>query len=827
MIYLDLIFNLSLLVALSVVSGFIEHRLPRHRLLGALMQGVLFGGAAVIGMLRPLDLGSGLIFDGRSVMVSLCALFYGPFAALLACVMTTVCRLWIGGVGTLMGLLVIFSSATIGLLARSRLKPEINPPSTGNLYLFGMSVHLVMIALTFVLPSDIALPTVMRIGFPVILLYPLTTILVGKILSDQVATMNFVADLQHANQHLDITLRSIGDGVISTNLKGHVVFMNPVAEMLTGWKNEEAHGKASDDIFRIINAKTRKQIDNPVEKVLNKGEIIELSNHILLLSRDGTERLIADSAAPIRDSRNDINGVVLIFRDVTEDYRAREKLLESEVLFRNLFQQHAAVKMITDPDTGDIIEANEAAVNFYGWPIDELKKMKIQDISVISSEDVLIEMEKAGLQKHANYGLRHRKADGSTRDVEVFSSPIVIKRKNLHHSIIHDVTEHRRLEVQLRQAQKMESVGRLAGGVAHDFNNLLSVILGYSEMVLENLPKDYPYREPLAEIHNAGNRAKELTRQLLAFSRKQVLEMQTVDLNNVINDFEKLMRRIIGEDIELNLKLDLNSLPVKADPAQLEQVLMNLAVNARDAMPDGGKLTIETALVEIDHAFTEKKPEVIPGFYVMISLSDNGCGMDKYTLEQLFEPFFTTKDTDKGTGLGLATSYGIVRQHGGSIWVYSEPGRGSTFKIYLPLCDEKIINTMPPQKQHSMSSDSATVLVVEDDLTVRNLVVRILMGQGYHVIKSDNSEDAISKAKANNKPIHILLTDVIMPGMKGPEVYEKIRKYHPETKVLYMSGYTNSEIVLSGVLMEGVQFIQKPFTAKGLLEKLQQVIHYK
>jgi two-component system, cell cycle sensor histidine kinase and response regulator CckA len=400
--------------------------------------------------------------------------------------------------------------------------------------------------------------------------------------------------------------------------------------------------------------------------------------------------------------------------------------------------------------------------------------------------------------------------------------------------LIRDITERKRsdkiqkdLEAQLHQAQKMEAIGRLASSVAHDFNNLLSIILGYEEIVLEALGKDHLYHEPLEQVYQAGIRAKDLTRQLLAFSRKQVLEMKTEDVNIVVTGFEKLLRRLIGEDIQLILALNPEPLIVMADTAQLEQVLMNLAVNSRDAMPDGGTLTIETAVVQLDDTYTDKKTDVSPGIYAMIGVSDTGCGMDKETLDHLYEPFFTTKAIDKGTGLGLATSYGIVKQHGGNIYVYSEPGEGTVFKIYLPLYTQKGEVQALPAKSQTPITGSATVLIMEDEPSVRKLAVRILADHGYTVIESDDAADAINKAKAHDGPIHLVLTDVVMPGMKGPEAYVNISIHHPEAKVLYMSGYTDNIISSSGVPKKGIQIIQKPFTVNGLLEKCHQVLHNK
>jgi CheY-like chemotaxis protein len=338
------------------------------------------------------------------------------------------------------------------------------------------------------------------------------------------------------------------------------------------------------------------------------------------------------------------------------------------------------------------------------------------------------------------------------------------------------------------------------------------------------LGKAHPRHDQLEQVYQAGLRAKDLTRQLLAFSRKQVLEMKAVDVNSVVTGFEKLLRRLIGEDIDLVMALASRKLTVKADTAQLEQVLMNLAINARDAMPQGGTLTIETEMVELDKAYAERKPGVVPGTHVMIVISDTGCGMNPETIEHIFEPFFTTKGAEKGTGLGLATSYGIVKQHGGSIWVYSEPDKGTTFKIHLPLHAGNCRSEAPRVKRLPSVEGVITVLIVEDDSSVRKLAVRILSEQGYAVIESTDVADAIGKAGAHAGPLDLVLTDVVMPGMKGPEVFSRIHQHHPEARVLFMSGYTDSMITRQGILEEGIQFIQKPFTVKGLLEKCHQVL---
>lgn len=411
------------------------------------------------------------------------------------------------------------------------------------------------------------------------------------------------------------------------------------------------------------------------------------------------------------------------------------------------------------------------------------------------------------------------------------ASPVIVSGQRRVLVFLEDVSKRRaserrekELESQLYQAQKMESVGRLAGGVAHDFNNLLTVILGYGDILLGDLQENHPYYSMLKAIHDSALRARTLTRQLLAFSRKQVLEMTTVDANAVVSGFEKLLRRVIGEDIALELLLAQSPLTIRADPAQVEQVLMNLAVNARDAMPRGGRLTIETKASYLDEAYARTKPGVVPGHYAMIRISDTGCGMDRATLGRVFEPFFTTKPKDKGTGLGLATSYGIVKQHGGNIWAYSEPGLGTTFKIYLPLIKEGTLEERAAPSPNPTPSGNAAVLVVEDDPSVRELAANILRRGGYSVIEAEGISEALRLLDRHQGPIDLLLTDVIMPEMDGPDVFSRLSRRYPSLSALYMSGYTDDVLERRGITKDGIHFIQKPFTAGLLLEQVEAVL---
>jgi len=381
------------------------------------------------------------------------------------------------------------------------------------------------------------------------------------------------------------------------------------------------------------------------------------------------------------------------------------------------------------------------------------------------------------------------------------------------------------MQAQLIQSQKMEAVGTLAGGVAHDFNNLLTVIIGNAELALMDVIKDESLRKEIEEIKKAGERAASLTRQLLAFSRKQIVQPKILDINKLLTDIEKMLGRLIGDNIELLTILDPALWRVEIDPGQIDQIIINMVVNARDAMPKGGKLTIETANVELDDSyFRDRGVESTHGPYVMLVVSDTGSGMDKKTLEHIFEPFFTTKEVGKGTGLGMSTVYGIIKQNNGFIWVYSEPGQGSTFKVYLP----KIKGAAEPEgKEQSPVDDpigSGTVLIVEDDNGLRKLAQEVLQNYGYRLLVAENGEDALRVSKEHNGPIHLLLTDVIMPKMGGKKLAERLQPLYPQMKVIYMSGYTDNAIVHHGVLAPELNFIQKPFTPEGLARKVKKAL---
>ena len=509
-----------------------------------------------------------------------------------------------------------------------------------------------------------------------------------------------------------------------------------------------------------------------------------------------------------------------------ERRRAEAALREAEAGYSTLVEQ-APVGIYRSNPAGRFLSANRALACILGYdsPAELLGLDMTRDVYADPAErQRLLDRDSYTEREYDEVEATWKRKDGRRLTVQLSVRAVRDGSGGVEYyeTFVRDVTEQRRLEGQLLQAQKMEAVGRLAGGVAHDFNNLLTVILSYSDLLLEDLPPEIPDRADVAEIRKAAVAASSLTRQLLAFSRQQVLEPRVLDVNTVVASTEKLLTRLLGEDVSLTTTLAAALGAVKVDPGQLEQIIMNLAVNARDAMPRGGRLSIETANVEMDESYVHGHPLARPGHYVMLAVSDTGTGMDAATQARIFEPFFTTKEAGKGTGLGLATVYGIVRQSSGFIWVYSEPGHGTSFKIYLPRVDEPVSPAGAPAPQ--VVGGSETVLVVEDVAAVRAVTRQMLERQGYCVLEAANGATALSLARQHQSAIHLLVTDVVMPEVSGRELADQLVQLRPDMKVLFMSGYTDDAVVRHGILQEGIAYLQKPFTPDTLARKVRAVL---
>ena len=528
-------------------------------------------------------------------------------------------------------------------------------------------------------------------------------------------------------------------------------------------------------------------------------------------------------------------GLVLA-NDITKRKRAEDELAKQQAFLRQVIDLNPNFIFAKDRK-GRFTLVNQAIAEAYGTTVEGLLGRRDTDFNQNSEEvewfrrddlEVMNTLKDKFIPEESVTDAR-----GNVRWLQTIKRPIVSPDGAVNQvlGVATDITARkqaeealRQSEEQLRLAQKMEAVGKLAGGVAHDFNNLLTVINGHTALSLRRLEQDDPLYRKLEAIKESGERAASLTRQLLAFSRKQILQPKVLDLNQVIFETNKMLRRLIGEDIDLLIGLAPTLGKVKADPNQVEQVLMNLSINARDAMPRGGKLTIETDNVYLDEKYASRHVSVRPGQYVMLAVSDTGCGMDAETQKHIFEPFFTTKEVGKGTGLGLATVYGIVKQSGGHIWVYSEVGRGTTFKVYLPRVDQSAEELAPKTDDTQLQIGNETVLLVEDEELVREMAKEILQESGYQVLEASHGDEALLVACQHLGPIHLMLSDVVMPRMSGRELAERLTPLREEMKVLYMSGYTDDAIVHHGVLDEGTAFIEKPFTPQALTQKVREIL---
>jgi hypothetical protein len=509
-----------------------------------------------------------------------------------------------------------------------------------------------------------------------------------------------------------------------------------------------------------------------------------------------------------------------------ERRRAEEALRKSESTFRLLFEHNPLPTWVFDSETLRFLQVNEAAIKQYGYTPQEFACMTVLDIRLPEEREGFKEQMESWPdrgQYQANW--KHMRKDGRAMHVEIISHQLEYAGRRVRLMVAQDVSERQSLEEQLRQAQKMEAVGRLAGGVAHDFNNLLMVIKGHTELLLNALPPSDQISRKIEHIDRAADRATALTRQLLAFSRMQVLQPRAMNLNSIVEGIGNLLPRLIGEDIELVIRPSASLGTIRADASQMEQILMNLAVNARDAMPGGGKLVIETSNAELDKAYSASHPIVKPGHYVLLAVSDSGTGMDAATQAHIFEPFFTTKEQGKGTGLGLATVYGVVKQSGGFIWVYSEVGKGTCFKIYLPRVDQLAETPEALQPLAEIPRGTETVLLSEDEQDVREVAREFLESGGYTVLEAPSGEEALQLSAKHQGKIALLITDMVMPGIRGQELAARLQRERHDLRVLYMSGYSEHSAADESQTENPVRMLTKPFSRGALLRTVRELLN--
>ena len=627
--------------------------------------------------------------------------------------------------------------------------------------------------------------------------------------------------LKEREEWLSTTLASIGDAVIATDMKGRIIFMNHVAEFLTQWEQEDAIGTHLKEIFKIVNEKTHKPVEDPVEKVLREGIVVGLANHTILIAKDGTERPIDDSGAPIRDDKGNVTGVVLIFRDVSERREAAHTLRQSEERYRILFEDSRDAIYITARE-GMFVDANQSMLDLFGYGREEMIGLDARKIYVNPDDRNIFqkEIEQAGSVKE--YEVKFCKKDGTKMDCLLTSSIRQDDDGSIHgyQGVIHDITERNRLEAHLQQVQKLESIGTLAGGIAHDFNNLLMGIQGHASLILLDTDPHHPDFQHLKGIEAAVENGANLTRQLLGFARGGKYQTKVIDLNKLMQINSEMFGRT-KKEINIHTKYQKDLWPVEVDPGQINQVMLNLYINAWQAMSRRGDLYIETGNVVINKN-DAKSFEVKAGNYVKISVTDTGAGMNKATLQRIFDPFYTTKVMGRGTGLGLASAYGIIKNHGGIINVYSEKGSGTTFEIFLLASEKQVIIEEKPAAEILIGTQ--TILLVDDEDMILDVGEEMLRKLGYTVMLAKSGNEAVKAYKKHKDEIDLIILDMIMPDISGSEAYDRMKEINPKIKVLLSSGYSVAGEATE-ILERGCDgFIQKPFNLTTLSRKIGEIL---
>lgn len=936
---IDLIHNIALLVALAVSLQILGQRLEDRRVTYRVAAGLLFALVGVVGMMTPVRFAPGVIYDGRSIVLSLAGLFGGVVPAAVSSAICGAYRLYLGGPGATAGVGVIIEAAALGVCLRFLRRRDERWVGLWHLLAFGIVVHAIMLALQFLIPGGVGFMVFKRFGAPILIFYPLAFLVTahiflegerrrqaGQVLAqseeryrslfennhavmlivdpqdgrivdanpaacafygwpretlcrkrvDEINTLNSeevrrkIEDAREAKRtHFEFTHRladgstrdvEVFSGPISLdgrallysivhdisarrtaeealraseafqramitcspvalyciNMDGIVQTWNASSEKIFGWAAQEIIGKPlpivpdenQDEFFAMRQAVVRGESSTGKE--------------VTRLRKDGRRFIGRLSTAPLRDGSGNIIGIMGAMEDITESKRAEAERARLAMAI----EQAGEMVVITDRD-GMIEYVNPAFEEVTGFQ----RKEAIGQKPNILKSDVQDDAFYASLWQTIMDGkiwqgrLVNRRKDGTLYTEDMTVSPLHDAEGKIvnYVAVKNDITSRLALEEQYRQAQKMEAVGQLAGGVAHDFNNILQAILGYSQLLLDEAEEKNEPREELLEIKKGAERAAQLTRQLLAFSRRQVMQPKVLDLNVLIENFIKMIHRVIGEHIHLEWLPGNRLGSVYADPGMLEQALMNLCLNARDAMPDGGSLSIETQNVRIDSEYCATHAWAKPGRFVLLSVTDTGCGMPEEILGRAFDPFFTTKEEGKGTGLGLATVYGIITQHDGMINTYSEVGQGTTFKMYLPVC-ERDAEAIGPMLESHVTGGNETILLAEDNETVRKLAQMILERAGYRVLTASNGEEAVLVFKQNADDIALVILDVVMPRMGGNEALGHIRNVSPNVYALFSSGYSENAIHTHFVLHDGLQMIQKPYAPNALLRKVRSVL---
>ncbi|MHB1015281.1 MAG: PAS domain-containing protein [Desulfurivibrionaceae bacterium] len=830
-----LIQNAALLLAMAFVYDVTtsRYRLKKPGLPVQLFIGMTLGVLGIIIMLSPWRYVPGIVFDTRSVLLGVSGLFFGVAPTAVAMAMTAAFRLFQGGAAAWAGVAVILTTGTIGIAWHHHRRRPLEDLSAQELYLFGLLIHLDMLAMMLTLPWPTAKQVLAQITMPVLAVYPLATALLGLLMVNRLRQEHNAAQLVASEQRMRLFFERHAAGMaISSPAKGWLQVNDELCRMF-GYSKEEFAGLTWAELTHPDDL----QADLNQFAQLLAGAIDEYSMEKRFIHKDGSVIWTDLSVGCVRFDDGTVDYVLALLVDITKRKKAEEKLKTNEERLRLALVAANQGLYDLNVQTGEATVSPEYATMLGYDPADfhETNAKWIERLHPDDHEPVAAAYRDYIAGKTSEYRVEFRqrtKTDdwkwilslGKVVEYDPAGQPL--RMLGTHTDITgrkQAEEEKKKLQAQLLQAQKMESVGRLAGGVAHDFNNMLQTILGYSDLSLAQVEETSPMHEGLLEIRKAALRSADLTRQLLAFARKQTVSPKILDLNDTVAGMLKMLQRLIGENIDLAWLPGHDLRPVKMDPSQLDQILANLAVNARDAIADTGKITIETENISRDAAYCADHPECLPGEYVLLAVSDNGCGMDKETLAQIFEPFFTTKEQGKGTGLGLATVYGIVKQNNGFVNVYSEPGQGTTFSIYLPcFASETVATETRPADEPTGGTE--TVLLVEDEAALLHLGQTILQRLGYTVLPANTPMAALELAREHAGEIHLLITDVVMPEMNGRDLAQRLSALRPAMQYLFMSGYTADVIAHHGVLDTGIHFIQKPFCMDDLARTIRETL---
>ena len=849
---IDLIYNLALLVALSVVSGFAETRWARSTRRGAIIQGLVFGGAAVIGMMRPLVVAPGLIFDGRSVMISLGALFFGPWAAGISCLMTIPVRLWQGGAGVGMGVLVILSSALIGGAFYRCRQNKGKEFSAAELLLFGFLVHAAMLLMTVALPSGLMRSVLSQIGLPVMLTYPLATVLIGKILGDHAARREYFSSLQESEEQFRamFELASIGMGEADPS-SGRWLRVNPKMCEITGYSPAELLRMTVQDLTHPQDRERGRQV---VQSALDSQKT-EVQVEQRWCRQNGTIAWVSINKTLIRDATGKPLRTLSAIEDVTE-----RKRLEEERWAMELKQQ-----------TRTQLEAQNRAYqeNLERLVEERTRQLKAQAELLDLAQDAISVRDMAGGVRYWNRSCERitgwSAAEVAGRRVQDFLSPGLIERDESLNTLLNegnwsgettiqtktgrrvillsrwtlvrddqgqpdsvlaietDITEQKRLEAQFLRAQRMDSLGRLASGIAHDLNNILSPIM-MGTALLRGEVKSREGASLLETLATSAQRGSDVVRQLLAFARGSEGERVPVSLGRLVREMSRIIEETFPKQITLETKVSKDVWMVTGDPTQLHQVLLNLCVNARDAMAGAGCLKVSTENVVLDEQGGELLAEGPPGPYVLMRVADTGVGIPAEMLDRIFDPFFTTKSPETGTGLGLATVQGIVKGHQGLIRVESTEGKGTEFRVYLPALATARDAAKPTSVTDLPRGNGELILVIDDELSLREVTGRILTRYGYRLLTAAEGVEAVALFERHQHEVRVVITDMMMPGMDGKAAIKALRRICPGLLIIASSGVA-SQVSLDEIqALEVSAFLQKPFNTQTLLNTLHEVL---